>query len=109
MPAQRATHPLRSAYYGAQVQTRGSSVEKSFRMPRKLVVAAFLLSLGVPAFAQRTTGDIIGLSVFADALNLKSEDANQAVQSTNVTSDVYQYPAFFAGPRRFMLGAKASF
>ena len=78
-------------------------------MPRKLAVAAFLLALGVPAFAQRTTGDIIGLSVFADALNLKSEDANQAVQSTNVASSLYQYPQFHAQPRRFMLGAKASF
>ena len=49
------------------------------------------------------------LSVFVDALNLNNEDANQAVQSTNVTSGVYQYPSVFAQPRRFMLGAKASF
>ena len=49
------------------------------------------------------------LSVFVDALNLNNEDANQAVQSTNVSSGVYQYPSVFAQPRRFMLGAKASF
>jgi len=49
------------------------------------------------------------LSVFVDALNLNNEDANQGVQSTIVSSDVYQYPSFFAHPRRFMLGAKASF
>ena len=29
-------------------------------MSRKLALAAFLLALGVPAFAQRTTGDILG-------------------------------------------------
>jgi len=49
------------------------------------------------------------LSVFVDALNLNNEDANQAVQGTGVFSSVYQYPSFFAAPRRFMLGAKASF
>ena len=49
------------------------------------------------------------LSVFVDALNLNNEDANQAVQSARVTSSVYQYPSTFAQPRRFMLGAKASF
>ena len=31
-------------------------------MPRKLAVAAFLVPLGVPAFAQRTTGDIIAIA-----------------------------------------------
>ena len=49
------------------------------------------------------------LSVFVDALNLNNEDANQVVQSTNVASSRYQYPFFHAQPRRFMLGAKASF
>ncbi len=44
-----------------------------------------------------------------DGLNLNNEDANQAVQSTNVASGVYQIPATFAQPRRFMLGTKASF
>ena len=49
------------------------------------------------------------LSVFVDGLNLNNEDANQTVQSTRVTSSVYQYPSTFAQPRRFMLGAKAGF
>jgi hypothetical protein len=49
------------------------------------------------------------LSVFVDGLNLNNEDANQTVQSANVASGVYQYPSTFAQPRRFMLGAKASF
>jgi hypothetical protein len=48
-------------------------------------------------------------SVAADALNLFNENAEQFIQSTNVTSNVYQYPTGFVFPRRFMLSAKFNF
>ena len=48
-------------------------------------------------------------SLILDALNLLNENAPQAVQSTNVTSAVYQYPQTFVAPRRFMLSAKFNF
>ena len=48
-------------------------------------------------------------SLAGDALNLFNENAPQGVQSTNVTSNVYQYPTTFVNPRRFMLNAKFSF
>jgi hypothetical protein len=54
-------------------------------------------------------GGTARLSVAADALNLFNENANQSVQSTNVTSAVYQYPSTFVNPRRFMLSAKFNF
>jgi hypothetical protein len=48
-------------------------------------------------------------SLIVDALNLLNENAPQAVQSTAVTSGVYQYPSTFVAPRRFMLSAKFNF
>jgi len=48
-------------------------------------------------------------SLAADALNLFNENAEQTVQSANVTSSVYQYPSSFVTPRRFMLSAKFNF
>jgi outer membrane receptor protein involved in Fe transport len=54
-------------------------------------------------------GGTARLSVAADALNLFNENAPQSVQSTNVTSAVYQYPQTFVTPRRFMLSAKFNF
>ena len=56
-------------------------------------------------------GGTARLSLAADALNLFNENAPQAVQSTNVTSAVYQYasPVSFVTPRRFMLSAKFNF
>jgi outer membrane receptor protein involved in Fe transport len=51
----------------------------------------------------------VRFSLIADVLNLFNENAEQAVQSTNVTSNVYQYPTSFVFPRRGMLSAKFSF
>ena len=39
-------------------------------------------------------------------LNLNNEDANQAVQSTNVSSGVYQYPTIFAQPQAVHAGSE---
>jgi hypothetical protein len=50
-----------------------------------------------------------GVSLFADMLNLTNENSPQTVRSSNVESDVYQFPDSFPLPRRLMIGAKASF
>ena len=54
-------------------------------------------------------GDTVRFSVFVDALNLLNEDAHEGVQSTIVTSSVFNYPFDPVDPRRFMLGAKLRF
>ncbi len=51
----------------------------------------------------------VRFSVFVDALNLLNEDAYEGVQSTIVTSSVFNYPFDPVDPRRFMLGAKLRF
>jgi len=53
--------------------------------------------------------DNVRFSVFVDALNLLNEDAYEGVQSTIVTSSVFNYPFDPVDPRRFMLGAKLRF
>ena len=54
-------------------------------------------------------GDNVHFSVFVDALNLLNEDAHEGVQSTIVTSSVFNWPFDPVDPRRFMLGAKLRF
>jgi hypothetical protein len=51
----------------------------------------------------------VNVSLFVDALNLLIEDAYEGVQSTVVTSSVFNYPFDPVDPRRFMLGAKLRF
>ena len=51
----------------------------------------------------------VRFSVFADALNLFNTDVTQTVQSSNVTSSVFNYPLRPVDPRRVMLGAKLRF
>jgi outer membrane receptor protein involved in Fe transport len=53
--------------------------------------------------------DKVNFSLFVDALNLLNEDAWEGVQSTIVTSSVFNYPFDPVDPRRFMLGAKLRF
>jgi outer membrane receptor protein involved in Fe transport len=53
--------------------------------------------------------DKVNVSLFVDALNLLNEDAVEGVQSTIVTSSVFNYPFDPVDPRRFMLGAKLRF
>jgi outer membrane receptor protein involved in Fe transport len=54
-------------------------------------------------------GGNVRFSVFADALNLLNEDAYEGVQSTLVTSSVFNWPFDPVDPRRVMLGAKIRF
>jgi hypothetical protein len=53
--------------------------------------------------------DTVKLSVFADALNLTNENAPETVQSSLVTSSVFNWPLDPVDPRRVMLGAKLRF
>jgi outer membrane receptor protein involved in Fe transport len=54
-------------------------------------------------------GKTAEFSVFVDALNILNDDATEGVQSTVVTSSVYNFPFDPVDPRRFMLGAKLRF
>jgi hypothetical protein len=54
-------------------------------------------------------GKNVRFSVFADGLNLLNDDAVEGVQSTIVTSAVFNYPFDPVDPRRVMLGAKLRF
>jgi outer membrane receptor protein involved in Fe transport len=54
-------------------------------------------------------GESVKLSVFADALNLTNENAPETVQSSLVTSSVFNWPLDPVDPRRVMLGAKLRF
>jgi hypothetical protein len=54
-------------------------------------------------------GSRVRFSVFADALNLLNNDAYEGVQSTIVTSSVFDWPFDPVDPRRVMLGAKLRF
>jgi outer membrane receptor protein involved in Fe transport len=54
-------------------------------------------------------GKSVKLSVFADGLNLTNEDAWESVQSSLVTSDVFNWPFDPVDPRRVMVGAKFKF
>jgi CRP-like cAMP-binding protein len=48
-------------------------------------------------------------AVFANALNLFNDDANESVLSRIGTSDVFGQPSLFLDPRRLMIGAKFEF
>jgi outer membrane receptor protein involved in Fe transport len=54
-------------------------------------------------------GPKVRFSVFADGLNILNSDAYEGVQSTIVTSSVFNYPFDPVDPRRVMLGAKLRF
>ena len=49
------------------------------------------------------------VSVFADALNLLNNDANDGIGSRLGTSDSFGVATDFVLPRRLMLGAKVTF
>jgi hypothetical protein len=51
----------------------------------------------------------VKLSLFVDALNLLNESDYEGVESSLVTSGVYNFPFSTVDPRRFMLGAKFRF
>lgn len=54
-------------------------------------------------------GKDVRLGVFVDALNLLNEESPETVQSSLVTSPVFNYYSSPVFPRRFMLGAKFRF
>jgi len=51
----------------------------------------------------------VRLAVFAQALNLLNDDANESVLSRIGTSDTFAQPSLFLDPRRLMIGAKFEF
>jgi outer membrane receptor protein involved in Fe transport len=51
----------------------------------------------------------VRFSVFVDALNLLNESDYESVESSLVTSSVFNFPFSTVDPRRFMLGAKFRF
>ena len=54
-------------------------------------------------------GKDVKLGVFVDAINLLNEDANEGIQSSLASSDIYGYYSSPVFPRGFMLGAKFRF
>ena len=49
------------------------------------------------------------VAVFADALNLFNDNANESVASRRADASTFGYPTRFIFPRRLMLGAKLRF
>jgi hypothetical protein len=51
----------------------------------------------------------VNFALFADALNLLNDDANESVLSRLGTSAIFGVPSRFVLPRRLMVGAKFRF
>jgi carboxypeptidase family protein len=54
-------------------------------------------------------GGEANVAVFADALNLFNDNANESVLSRRADASTFGYPSRFIAPRRLMLGAKLRF